>query len=33
LLEKYMPEKAGDTQWTADRVIVELRPDRILTGG
>jgi len=32
LLEKYMPEKAGNPQWTPDRVIVELRPDRILTG-
>ena len=32
LIEKYLPGKAGNPQWTPDRVIVELRPDRILTG-
>ena len=32
LLEKYLPERADDPQWTPDRVIVELRPDRLLTG-
>lgn len=32
LLEKYLPERAEDPQWTPDRVIVELRPDRLLTG-
>ncbi|MEV6850286.1 PPOX class F420-dependent oxidoreductase [Actinoplanes sp. NPDC051411] len=32
LIEKYMPERSTDPQWTPDRVIVELRPDRLLTG-
>ncbi|MFI6071489.1 pyridoxamine 5'-phosphate oxidase family protein [Actinoplanes sp. NPDC051343] len=32
LLEKYLPERTTDPQWTADRVIVELRPDRLITG-
>jgi PPOX class probable F420-dependent enzyme len=32
LLEKYQPERAADPGWTSDRVIVELRPDRLLTG-
>jgi PPOX class probable F420-dependent enzyme len=32
LLEKYLPERTTDPQWTPDRVIVELRPDRLITG-
>jgi PPOX class probable F420-dependent enzyme len=32
LLEKYQPGRADDPGWTADRVIVELRPDRLITG-
>ncbi|WP_328470784.1 PPOX class F420-dependent oxidoreductase [Actinoplanes sp. NBC_00393] len=32
LLAKYMPERLDDPGWTPDRVIVELRPDRILVG-
>lgn len=32
ILAKYLPERAADPQWTPDRVIVELRPDRLLTG-
>jgi PPOX class probable F420-dependent enzyme len=32
LLEKYLPEGAEIPQSTPDRVIVELRPDRLLTG-
>jgi PPOX class probable F420-dependent enzyme len=32
LLKKYLPERATDPQWTPDRVIVELRPDRLITG-
>ena len=32
LLARYLPERAADPQWAADRVIVELRPDRLLTG-
>jgi hypothetical protein len=32
LLDKYQPERAADPRWTPDRVIVELRPDRMLTG-
>jgi PPOX class probable F420-dependent enzyme len=32
LLDKYLPARAGNPPWTADRVIVELRPDRLLTG-
>lgn len=32
LLDKYQPERAEDPQWSDDRVIVELRPERLLTG-
>ncbi|WP_436534954.1 PPOX class F420-dependent oxidoreductase [Actinoplanes sp. HUAS TT8] len=32
ILEKYLPERAADPGWTPDRVIVELRPERMLTG-
>lgn len=32
LLEKYLPERVDRPQWTPDRVIVDLRPDRLLTG-
>ncbi|MET3422813.1 hypothetical protein BJ973_002025 [Actinoplanes tereljensis] len=32
LPEKHLPERARDPQWTPDRVIVELRPDRMHTG-
>ncbi|GAA2632068.1 pyridoxamine 5'-phosphate oxidase family protein [Paractinoplanes durhamensis] len=32
ILAKYLPSRAADPQWTADRVIVELKPDRLLTG-
>lgn len=32
ILEKYLPERAANPGWTPDRVIVELRPDRLLTG-
>jgi hypothetical protein len=32
LLAKYMPERLAEPGWTPDRVIVELRPDRILVG-
>ncbi|MEU4420546.1 TIGR03618 family F420-dependent PPOX class oxidoreductase [Actinoplanes sp. NPDC024001] len=32
LLEKYLPERAAAPQWSADRVMVELRPERLLTG-
>ena len=32
LLQKYMPERVDDPQWTSDRVIVELRPDRMVKG-
>lgn len=32
LLEKYQPERVADPQWSPDRVIVELHPDRLLTG-
>jgi PPOX class probable F420-dependent enzyme len=32
LLEKYLPERAERPQWTPDRVIIELRPERLLTG-
>lgn len=32
LLEKYLPERAGNPEWTPDRVMVELRPDRMITG-
>jgi PPOX class probable F420-dependent enzyme len=32
LLEKYLPERTTDPQWMPDRVIVELRPDRLITG-
>jgi PPOX class probable F420-dependent enzyme len=32
LLEKYLPERTTDPQWMPDRVIVELCPDRLITG-
>jgi PPOX class probable F420-dependent enzyme len=32
LFEKYLPERTMDPQWTPDRVIVDLRPDRLITG-
>jgi PPOX class probable F420-dependent enzyme len=32
LLAKYLPERVAEPNWTPDRVIVELRPDRLVTG-
>jgi PPOX class probable F420-dependent enzyme len=32
LLEKYLPDRVTDPQWAPGRVIVELRPDRLITG-